>query len=321
MEQLLTQGLFAELLLLSMVLVINFFTPLRYMADRYLGFRFYCQALANKVNKRGRPNSQQIIAGWLAVGVTLAPLLIILWLFADFVDIDWLWHGFLLWLALGWHQLRYASSQIVAALNGKQKQLAKERLAPWVLRETQPLSETGIIKACIESHCVRAQQQLFTVIFFYILFGPLFALGYRLILEMHYSWNTKLEEYQAFGRGAATLVNLLQWLPCRLMTLFMLLTMSGRHFILFWRLLSAEFFSAKSLVILHCHALSLGVRLSSPVIYQGKKVRRPVFNQRNRQPDIADIQRSIRQLEQVFLLPLLLLMLVAVISSASSLLQ
>lgn len=314
MHEFLANELLGQCILLFAVLLICRFTPLRYSADFYRYFRFYCARLADKVNKPERTNKQQFIAGIIALVVTLVPLAVILYLFEDLVEIPWIWHAILLWLAVGWHQVRYQSLEIADALKRGQKQLAREKLAPWVLRQTDRLSPVGLVKATIEMHSVKAQQQLFAVIFYYLVAGPLAALIYRLILEMHYSWNPKLERFRFFGACATALTNLFQWLPCRIVTILMLLILSGKHFSLFCRLLSKDFFSAKSALLVHCHALSLGVQLSSPAMYQGIKLRKPVFNDKGRPPEIQDIRKSVDVLEQIQIIICLVALFVAVLN-------
>lgn len=83
---------------------------------------------------------------------------------------------------------------------------------------------------------LRTLQQGYTVAIIFLIAGPLAALSYRLLLEMHYCWNTKLISHKYFGLYSKHLVNLLQWLPVRVFSLLLLFTSIGKNFVLFWRL-------------------------------------------------------------------------------------
>ena len=60
-------------------------------------FTLYCQRLSDKVNRPINSNKQRKIAGGIACVITLSPVIIILWLFADFVAVPWLWQALLLY--------------------------------------------------------------------------------------------------------------------------------------------------------------------------------------------------------------------------------
>ncbi|TYK66993.1 cobalamin biosynthesis protein CobD/CbiB [Colwellia echini] len=234
--------------------------PLRY-------FQFYCLQLGKKVNNSKNSSTQQIIAGLLALLITLVPITIILWLFDEFVEVEYLWQGLLLYCALGSLYLGQVNKDIAQALVSKQKHLAKQTLKPLVLRETENLSIVGLSKAAIEMQLLRSMQQIYVVSFLFVLAGPLTALSYRLILEMHYCWNTKLRKYQFFGFYSQMFSQLLQWLPNRLMALMLLLGCLGQGSFRFWKLTRHYFFELNNNFILAMHALSLSVRLGGVAIY------------------------------------------------------
>jgi len=52
-------------------------------------FQFYCVQLADKVKNSKNSTQHQTIAGLLELLITLVPIIIILWLFADFVAVDY----------------------------------------------------------------------------------------------------------------------------------------------------------------------------------------------------------------------------------------
>jgi len=300
-----------HVLILMVVLIIKFLVS-HFMAHEPLRFfQFYCLQLANKVNN-GQNNSQhQTVAGLLALLVTLAPIVIILWLFADFVAVDYLWQGLLLYFALGNLNLGQINKGIARALVAKKNYLAKQTLNPLLLRETEQLSQVGLSKVAIEMQLLRTVQQVYVVSFLFITFGPLTALSYRLMLEMHYCWNTKLVEYKHFGFYSQLFTQLIQWLPSRLMALLILLSTVGQGSLLFWRLTRGHFFKLNNDFIIAVHAFSLTVRLGGVAIYQQEKLRKAAFNDLGKQPEPRDIIKATQKVNFALYSSLILLVLLA----------
>ena len=277
-------------------------------------FSFYCRKLSDKVNKAKNSNKQQSIAGLTSIIITLAPIVVILWLFEFFIEVPWLWQGFLLYLALGSFNLMAKSKTIAQALVANQNYLAKQTLKPLMLREIEPLSKMGLSKSCIEMQLLKTLQQTVVVVFYFLLFGPLAAVSYRLILEMHYSWNIKQVNFYHFGRPASALINVMQWLPIRIFTLMMLLMHSKQNLLLTWRLIRGKFFQLNNDIALHCFALNLQIKLGSVAMYHKVKLRKPSFNDQARQPEPTDIIHASNQLKYTLIMFGLLLLMLCIVS-------
>ncbi|MCP4984813.1 MAG: cobalamin biosynthesis protein CbiB [Colwellia sp.] len=275
-------------------------------------FQFYCLQLSNKVNKNQNSTQQQTIAGLVALLVTLLPIAIILWLFADFVAVDYLWQGLLFYFALGNLNLTQINKSIAQALVAKQSHLARETLQPWMLRETKQLSPVGLSKAAIEMQLLRTVQQVYVVSFLFIVFDPLAALSYRLILEMHYCWNGKLAKFKYFGFYSQLFVQLIQWLPTRLMALLILLSSLGSGSALSWRLMRGHFFKLNNNFIIGIHAFSLAVKLGGVAMYQQQKLRKIAFNDLAKQPEPQDIIKSGKKINLAIGSSMLLLIMAAI---------
>lgn len=263
-------------------------------------FRIFCDQLASKVNKSQNSERQRSISGFIAILVTLAPLLIILWLFEAFVEATWLWQSFLLYLALGHLHLTKTSKEIAKLIVANKNFEAKQLLTPWLLRDTEQLSSLGLSKACIEMLLLRAMQNLFTVSFIFIIFGPLTALASRLMIEMHYRWNTKQQGFQSFGSSITLLASIIQWLPNRIFSLILLLSSVGKNFILYSRLSRKYFFQLNNSYALTLFALSLEIKLGGVAMYQGVKLRKLSYNDHGRQPQATDIIHASKRISQIF---------------------
>ncbi|PKH85849.1 cobalamin biosynthesis protein CobD/CbiB [Colwellia sp. Bg11-28] len=300
-----------HVLILMVVLIIKSLVSHFIAHEPLRFFQFYCLQLGNKVNNSKNGTQHQTIAGLLALLVTLVPIVIILWLFADFIAVDYLWQGLLLYLALGSLNLGQVNIGIAQALVAKQNYLAKQTLKPLLLRETDQLSSVGLSKAAIEMHLLRSLQQIYVVSFLFIIVGPLAALSYRLMLEMHYCWNTKLGRYKHFGFYSQLFIQLIQWLPSRLMALLILLSTVGQGSLLFWRLTRGHFFKLNNNFFIAVHAFSLTVRLGGVAMYQGEKLRKAAFNDLGKQPEPRDIINASRKINFTIYSSLFLLVLSA----------
>ena len=293
------------------VILIKFFTSYLASHEPLQFFRFYCDQLAKKVNKNKNSARQRNISGFIGALVTLTPLVIILWLFEAFVEAAWLWQGFLLYLALGNLHLGKTSKEIAKLIVANKNFEAKQLLSPWLLRDIEQLSSLGLAKSCIEMLLLRAVQNLFSISFVFLLFGPLAALVSRLLIEMHYSWNSKQNSFQPFGNSIAFVVNIIQWLPNRIFSLILLFSCIGNNFILFFRLSRPYFLQLNNSYALNLFALSLEIKLGGVAMYQGVKLRKTRYNDHGRQPQATDIIHANKRINYVFYFCFLFLALLA----------
>lgn len=297
--------------ILSKMIVSHFIhhEPLRF-------FQFYCQKLSDKVNKPQNSSKQQKTAGFISVIITLPPIVVILWMFESFVEVNFIWQALLLYFAIGSFGLTQTNKNIIQGIKSKQGHLAKQSLNPWVLRETSSLSSLGIYKASIEMQLLRTLQQGYTVGFIFIIFGPLTALSYRLLLEMHYCWNTKLFKYNYFGLFVKQIIHLMQWLPVRIFSMLLLFSSVGKNILLFWNLSRQYFFQLNNNIALLILALNLEVKLGGVALYDDKvnpedKLRKPSFNDLARQPQITDIVSANNKIHAMVYISLFFLLLLA----------
>lgn len=281
-------------LLLALVILLKWgvmhFSP----ANPFMFFRTYCQLLSDKVNKESNSHYQQRIAGAISVSINFFTITVILWLFADFIEVTWLWHGLLLFFAIDGFHFQKKGKEIAQAIVANNNYLAKQLLSPLMLRESQNLSSMGLTKAFMEVHILTLCQQLLVTCFYFLCFGPLAAFAYRLLLEMHYSWNTKQSHFAYFGQPVNFIVNVLQWLPIRIITLVLFITSLNSRSLLYWRLIKKDIFTLNNHILVHYFALLSEVKLGGVAMYKNRygsneKLRRMGFNQQARNPEPTDI--------------------------------
>lgn len=309
----------SNLLLLVLVILLKWGITSFTSANVFVYFRTYCQLLANKVNLPSNSFSQQRIAGGIALSINFLTIIIILWLFSDFIEVTWLWHGLLLFIAIDGFQLHKKGKEIAQALVANNSYLAKQHLSPLMLRESNNLSSMGLTKAFIEVHILTLCQQLLVTCFYFLCLGPLGAIAYRLLLEMHYSWNIKKSHFKYFGKPVNVIINLLQWIPIRLITFVLFVTTMNNRSLLYWRLIRKDIFQLNNNIILNYFALLNETKLAGVAMYKNQygsneKLRREVFNQHARNPEPTDIIHTNQKI--VFLCIWLLLLTITVATLA-----
>jgi adenosylcobinamide-phosphate synthase len=281
-------------------------------------FSLYCNKLAHKVNKPQHSTKQKQLSGLIALAITFIPLAIILWLFADFIMVPWLWHALLLFLAIGEFNLSTTSKEIAQALTANQKHFVREKLSSFVLREVDKLSTMGLCKATIEMQLLRYAQHYFVISFYFIFVSPLAALLVRLLIEMHYCWNRKQPSYIAFGHTIALITALIQWLPIRLLAFVLIISNIGHNFTASVFAFARHFFQLNNDILLAIFALSLHRQLSGVAIYEQQKLRKAKFNSQAATPTISDIITTTKIIQQISLFSLALLSIIAISISVLS---
>ena len=272
-------------------------------------------------------NNQQVFAGFIAIVVTLSPIALILWLFSAFIEVEYLWQGFLLYLAIGAFGYSQLSKKVALQLTTNKTYLVKQQLSSLLLRETENLSSMVLAKACIEMMLLKTLQQTYVTAFVFILAGPITAFSYRLLLEMHYAWNIKLLSFSYFGRYAALLTNLVLWFPVRIFSILILILSTGQNFILFWRLTKNNFFKLNNDLPIHLFSLVLEVRLGGVAMYkspttqlnktttvQANKVRKKSFNDLAKQPEPKDIILANNKIKIINIITIFLLIVMGVLN-------
>lgn len=293
----------------------NKISPSLTQQSAFIFYRFYCQQLAEKVNKEKNSDSQRKIAGFIASVITITPLIIIVWLFEEFIAVPVIWQALLLFAALGSFNLNNLGKAVATQLNVQDKYQAKQTLSPWLSRDSDQLSPIGISKACIEMLILRKFQQQFAIGFFFIFIGPLAALSFRLLLETHYSWNIKHHQFRFFGRFINKTINVLQWLPSRLFLLLLVLTSINQNILLFWRLVKKLFFTNNNSIIIAYCAYILGIKLGGVAMYSKNKIRRVSFNEQGQQPQAKDIIATMKQLNLVMTLAFGILISIVIVTA------
>ncbi len=166
--------------------------------------------------RRWMPASRlgQGVAGGLALAGGLLPALIL----AGLVERRGGWPmGLALKPALAGRALDQAVAQVEAALRAGELDLARHHLGHHLVsRDTQDLSPEEVAMAAVESLAENLSDSLVAPLFWWTVAGLPGAWGYRAVNTADAMWGYRSSRYEWFGKLAARLDDLLNWLPARL---------------------------------------------------------------------------------------------------------
>ncbi|MCC5452507.1 cobalamin biosynthesis protein [Rheinheimera sp. UJ51] len=289
--------LVAALLLARLLPIPLIYHPLSFYAA-------FCRALARKVHPDPtRASSQQRLSGGLALFVAVSiplALLVGLYLLASWpplIDV------IVLLCCLNWQPYVRQTEKIIISLEKSLLSLAKTQARLLLLRDTAQLSQMGLVKALLESLCLRFSQQIIAIMFWYLLAGAAGVLCYRLSQIASQQWSVKLEQYQHFGLAAAQVQQWLNLLPYWLSTALYWLQRHSRRAPTLLASKGAPMPKAK-LRLLTRLSQTLQVSLAGPLYYRKQRVDRARLQQAY-EPDIADLRRILRLQQHQFNLLLL----------------
>lgn len=131
---------------------------------------------------------------------------------------------------LAMKDLKKESMLVYSALENRDIEAARSAVARIVGRDTKVLDETGIIKAAVETVAENTSDGEIAPIFYIAVGGPVLGILYKTINTMDSMIGYKNEEYLYFGRGAAKLDDIVNFIPARIAAICMILASGILHF-------------------------------------------------------------------------------------------
>jgi len=145
------------------------------------------------------------------------------------------------WQCLAIKCLKVSSMKVYDALKREDGLSgARKELSMIVGRDTEKLDRAGIIRAAVESVAESSSDGIIAPMFYLILFGPVGAVVYKTVNTLDSMIGYRNERYEYFGKAAARLDDVLNFIPSRLAALFMIAAafihsgFSGRNAFRIW---------------------------------------------------------------------------------------
>ena len=205
------------------------------------------------------------------------------------------------WQALAMKGLAQESGKVQAQLELHDLPAARTAVSRIVGRDTQALDEIGVTKAAVETVAENFSDGVAAPMLYMFLGGAPLALCYKSINTMDSMLGYKNDKYLYFGRCAAKLDDLANYLPARIAALFWIAAAfltghDGRGAFRIWRRDNRCHASPNSAQTESACAGSLGIQLAGPAFYFGQRYEKPTIGDPNRSPEPADIGRANRML-------------------------
>ncbi|MCI9162256.1 MAG: cobalamin biosynthesis protein CobD [Lachnospiraceae bacterium] len=191
--------------------------------------------------------------------------------------------------------LKTESMKVYDALQEGDEEKAKWAVSRIVGRDTEPLSEEGIIRAAVETVAENTSDGVIAPLFYLFLGGPALGFFYKAVNTMDSMVGYKNEKYRYFGRAAARLDDLANLIPARLAALFLI----GAAWLLpgfdgkrAWRIWRRDRYCHKSPNSAQGEAAcagALGIELAGPAWYFGVLQEKPVIGDGTRKAVAQDI--------------------------------
>ena len=213
------------------------------------------------------------------------------WLCGLFIE------SFLCWQCLATRSLYRESMAVYHAAKRGDLPAARTAVGRIVGRDTDALDEAGVSCACIETVAENCSDGVIAPLLFLAIGGAPLGVLYKAINTMDSMLGYKNERYLFFGRVAAKLDDVANYLPARLAALFMvaaaaLVKQDAKNA---WRIFRRDRRNHTSPNSAHTEAVCAGalhIRLGGPSRYFGKIVTKPYIGDDDRPVAAEDIRRA-----------------------------
>lgn len=208
---------------------------------------------------------------------------------------------FLCYQMLAVKSLKTESMKVYQALEKKDLEGARHAVSMIVGRDTASLDEEGVTKAAVETVAENASDGIIAPLFYMALGGPGLMWLYKGINTMDSMVAYKNEKYLYFGRCAAKLDDLANFIPARLSAFFMILGaflagFNGKNAAKIFKRDRFNHASPNSAQTEAVMAGALEIRLAGNAFYFGKLYEKPTIGDAVRPVQDEDIKRANRLL-------------------------
>jgi len=263
-----------------------------------VGFGNIAKRLESKLNLYERSNNKvSLLLGLFSWGMMVIPITIFIAIIEQQLVSQPLYHiifaTLCLSFSLGTKSLVQHAKAVNLALKSHNIPLARKKVSLIVSRDTSQSDETAITRATIESVLENGSDAIFAALFWFLLFGAWGVIFYRLSNTLDAMWGYKTSRYRYFGRVAARIDDILNWLPARLTALSYALIGNTKKAFLCWKTQAQHWHGINPGVVMASGAGALSILLGGKASYHGEEIIRPELGC-TKEPVADDIQQALQ---------------------------
>lgn len=168
----------------------------------------------------------------------------------------------------------------------------KESISMLVSRDTQNMSESDIYKAAIETYAENLSDGVIAPLFYLLLFNLPGIIIYKTINTMDSMIGYKNERYEKFGKVAAIVDDIANYLPSRITALLIMLLGNEKNIFAFYKD-GKQHESPNAGHPITAMALVLKLKLGGDTSYFGKIKKKPYFGHGRSKIESSDVLRAL----------------------------
>jgi adenosylcobinamide-phosphate synthase len=195
--------------------------------------------------------------------------------------------------------LKVESMKVYHSLKNQTLEEARYAVSMIVGRDTQCLDEIGVTKAAIETVAENTSDGVIAPMLYTALGGPILGFLYKAINTMDSMIGYKNDKYLYFGRAAARLDDIVNFIPSRISAYIMITasflagkSFSGKGAYTIYKRDNRKHASPNSAQTESVCAGALGIQLAGDARYFGKIVHKPFIGDSLRKVEYEDIKRA-----------------------------
>lgn len=203
------------------------------------------------------------------------------------------------WQMLAGRSLAKAADGVYKALKEEGLDGARHAVSMIVGRDTEGLDEKGVIKATVETVAENTSDGIVAPALFFMVLGIPGMYFYKAVNTMDSMLGYKNDKYIYFGRAAAKLDDVMNFVPARVAGVFMILSayiagFDGKGAARIFRRDRKKHASPNAAQTESACAGALGIQLAGDAVYFGKVYEKPFIGDDVRPVEAEDIKRSVR---------------------------
>lgn len=205
------------------------------------------------------------------------------------------------WQILATKCLRVESMRVYDALRTDGVDAGRRAVSMIVGRDTSVLDEAGVTRAAVETVAENTSDGVIAPMLYTAIGGPVLGFVYKAVNTMDSMLGYKNDKYMYFGRFAARLDDVVNFIPARISAYLMIIAafIGGRQFDgrNAYRIFKRDRFNHASPNSAQTESVCAGalrVQLAGDAVYFGKLVKKKYIGDRLREIEYEDIQRANR---------------------------